>query len=127
MKGIDEYGFVTDINLAKRIIREKFTGWPYTYHPEDISVIGKENNLKEWLNKVETSLEEFDGGFSILRDNKHYDLGGTDGWSGFLIQEISKFFEDEWFIDTNPNEEVLCTIYDNEEDKYITFVLHELD
>lgn len=130
MKGIDKYGCVEDLDLAKRIIKEKFTGWPFHYVEDKYPCFGKERTVEEWLERVDKSLEASGAGFSIRQDNGYFSLGGPDGWSGFVIQEINAFFEEEGskeLEDFNPNEEVMCTIYDKEDDKFITFVLHELD
>ncbi len=125
MKGIDKYGYVEDLELAKRIIKEKFSGWPFNLHK--FRCYG-DASVEEWLKRVDSDLiEDRDGGFTLKRENGHYFLGGPDGWSGFDICEINSFF-DYGNIKFNPNEDdPLCTIYDEEEEKFITFVLHETD
>lgn len=131
MKGVDKYGCVTDLNLAKRIIIEKFTGWPYIFRESEYSCIGTEKTLKEWLNRVEEDLIKVGHcGYTIKQKSGCTSLGGPDGWSGFIIQEANSYFLEEELIkelDFNPNDEVLCTIYDEEDNKFVTFVLHELD
>lgn len=129
MKGVNEYGVVEDLDLAKRIIKEKFSGWPFTFVEDRYPCMGKEKTVKEWLKRVDEDLEEFDGNYSIMRDGG-YSLGGPDGWSGFFIQEVNAYFNDMNFKDWgdfNPNEETMCTILDEEEQKFITFILHETD
>lgn len=125
MKGIDKFGYVEDLELAKRIIKEKFSGWPFDTHK--FRCYG-DASVEEWLKRVDSDLiEDRDGGFTLKRENGHYFLGGPDGWSGFDICEINSFF-DYGHIKFNPNEDdPLCTIYDEEEEKFITFVLHETD
>lgn len=127
MKGVDKYGYVEDIELAKRIITETFSRWPFCYNWRH-NCIGEERTIKEWLKKVNSSLEEFDGGgFSILRGSGHYDLGGPDGWSGFFICEISHWCEELNDYDISEIEDPMCTIFDEDNKEFVTFILHELD
>lgn len=127
MKGINKYGVVEDLDLAKRIIREKFSGWPFNLHK--FKCYG-DSSIEEWLKKVDSDLIQTEyGGFTIKRDRLTF-LGGPDGWSGFIICELNSWYED-WDLgnaEFNPNEDdPICTIYDNEEQKFISFVLHETD
>jgi len=128
MKGINKYGVVEDLDLAKRIIKEKFSGWPFDLHK--FKCYG-DSSVEEWLKKVDSDLiEDDEGGFTLKRDNGYTFLGGPDGWSGFIICELNSWYEDFDLGNTkfNPNEcDPLCTIYDEEEQKFITFVLHETD
>ena len=128
MKGIDKYGYVEDLELAKRIIKEKFSGWPFNLHK--FKCYG-DNSVEDWLKRVDSDLiDDGEGGFTLKRENGYTFLGGTDGWSGFIICELNSWFK-EYGLDGsefNPNEDdPLCTIYDEEEQKFVTFVLHETD
>ena len=125
MKGLDKNGYVEDVKLAKRIITETFSRWPFCYWKH--SCIGEERTIKEWLEKVNSSLEEFNGGFSILRNNEHYDLGGTDGWGGLFICELSHWCKEINDYDISDISDPMCTIYDEDNKEFVTFILHEID
>lgn len=101
--GVDENGWVCDVELAKRIILAHFSTMRYY----GASVYG-DKSMDEWLDKVSNDLQEFSDGFSIARD-KGFFLGGPDGWSGFIICTLDAWLKDETSCE-EANEDILSVV-----------------
>lgn len=120
MTGVDEYGWVCDVELAKRIILAHFSTTKYY----GTSVYG-DKSMDEWLDKVSNDLQEFDDGFSIMRDEGFF-LGGPDGWSGFIICTLDAWLEELGDISCEEaNEDILSVV--EVDGKPVVFLLHESD
>lgn len=120
MTGVDEYGWVCDVELAKRIILAHFSTMRYY----GASVYG-DKSMDEWLDKVSNDLQEFSDGFSIMRDGGFF-LGGPDGWSGFIICTLDAWLEELGDISCEEaNEDILSVV--EVDGKPVVFVLHESD
>lgn len=121
MTGVDEYGWVCDLELAKKIIIAHFS--TIRYYCE--SVYG-DKTIDDWLHRVENNLQDFNGSFSILRDNGRYFLGGPDGWSGFIICTLDAWLKELGDVDCSEvNEDILSVV--EVDGKPVVFVLHESD
>jgi hypothetical protein len=118
MTGVDENGWVCDVELAKRIILAHFSTMRYY----GASVYG-DKSMDEWLDKVSNDLQEFSDGFSVARD-KGFFLGGPDGWSGFIICTLDAWLKDETSCE-EANEDILSVV--EVDGKPVVFLLHESD
>lgn len=120
MTGVDDGGWVYDLELAKRIILAHFDTTKYWDSP----VYG-DKSMEDWLDKVRNNLQEFDCNFSIMREHGWF-LGGPDGWSGFIICTLDAWLKEMDYIDcSSVNDEVLsvCEV----DGEAVVFVLHESD
>ncbi len=120
MTGVDEHGWVCDVELAKRVILAHFSTTKYY----GVSVYG-DKSMDEWLDKVSNDLQEFSDGFSIVRDGGFF-LGGPDGWSGFIICTLDAWLEELGNISCEEaNEDILSVV--EVDGKPVVFLLHESD
>lgn len=102
MTGVDEHGWVCDVELAKRIILAHFSTMRYY----GASVYG-DKSMDEWLDKVSNDLQEF-----------------SDGWSGFIICTLDAWLKDETSCE-EANEDILSVV--EVDGKPVVFLLHESD
>lgn len=114
---MDEYGYVTDLELAKNILIMYFSS---KYILE-----------KKLCERIKNELIAYDNGFTF---NTQYgpNFGGPDGSSGYVIQTLDRWLiehpENLYFLggqlqDLNRNDGVFYKV----EDKLTYFVLSELD
>lgn len=121
MTGVDEHGWVCDVELAKRVILAHFSTTRYY----GVSVYG-DKSMNEWLDKVSNDLQESGDGFSIVRDGRFFFLGGPDGWSGFIICTLDAWLEELGDIGCEEaNEDILSVV--EVDGKPVVFLLHESD
>lgn len=121
---MNEHGYVTDLELAKKILIEFFSTKEYQY----------EDNFdyhKEFLNKIKNKLYPYDDGFTFKHEDGGTFFGGPQFASGYYIQEVNKFFEE---IKQYPSVDGAISDLNNEntvfyeiDGKLQCFVLHELD
>lgn len=79
MNGVNEYGRVVDVELAKRIIIQ----WLYTF-----------DNTQDKIDEVQSSLFEFDGGFFTNKSiNDTISFGGPYGDSGLCIYTLNSYYD----------------------------------
>lgn len=117
MKGINKYGRVVDLELAKRIIIQ----WLYTF-----------SDTQYKIEEVQSSLFEFDGGFFTNRDEDgHISFGGPYGDSGLCLYTLKSWYDDCKEcpsingIERDINSERIVII-DNDGSPEV-FVIHEYD
>ena len=115
MNGVDEYGRVIDIELAKRIIIQ----WLYTF-----------DNTQSKIDEVQSSLFELDGGFFTDRDG-HASFGGPYGDSGLCLYTLESWYSRHkecpsiYGIERDVNSERIVIIDNNGSPE--VFVIHEYD
>lgn len=81
---IDEYGLVIDLELAKKILIEYFSTGVYEYDDND-----------ELIHKIKSDLIQVEEIDYTFRDEEGYThFGGPDGDSGFWIQELNGWMEE---------------------------------
>ena len=83
---IDEFGYVTDLDLAKHLIK--------TMYSTVEAYLEMGNDYQAFMKKVEDELVEFDGGFTFCTGEGRYSFGGPGGWSGLMFQVIEKYEEE---------------------------------
>lgn len=87
---MDEHGFVTDLELAKKILIEFFTTAEYQYR--DSWFHDKDGHYKKFLNQIKNELQQFDGGFVFFEKDGTPYFGGPEGDSGLYIQELNEWY-----------------------------------
>lgn len=126
---MDEYGYVTDLELAKKILIEFFTTKEYQYR--DSWIHDKDGSYKEFLNQIKNELYSYDGGFTFKHEDGGIFFEGPEGASGYYIQEVNKCFEE---IKRCPSISGAVSDLNNKNTVFYEvngelkcFVLHELD
>jgi hypothetical protein len=120
MTGVDEYGWVCDVELAKRIILAHFSTTKYY----GASVYG-DKSMDEWLDKVSNDLQEFSDGFSIARDGGFF-LGGLNRINMLKYCTLDAWIEESGDISCEEaNEDILSVV--EVDGKPVVFLLHESD
>lgn len=126
---MDEYGYITDLELAKKILIEFFTTKEYQYR--DSWINDKDGSYKEFLNQIKNELYPYDGGFTFKHEDGGVFFGGPEGASGYYIQEVNKCFEE---IKRCPSISGAVSDLNNKNTVFYEvngelkcFVLHELD
>lgn len=126
---MDEFGYVTDLELAKKILIEFFTTGEYS--GRDSWIYDENGYYKEFLNQIKNELYPYDEGFTFKRKEGGIHFGGPEGASGYYIQEASKCFEE---IKRCPSVAGAVSDLNNENTVFYEvdgelkcFVLHELD
>lgn len=128
---MDEYGYVTDLELAKKILIEFFITGEYQYR--DSWFRDKSGYYKEFLTQIKNELQPYDeGGFVFFdKDGTPY-FGGPEGASGYWIQEVNQWYKVCKIQGPSINGAVSDlnnenTIFYEVEGELKCFVLHEID
>lgn len=126
---MNEFGYVTDLELAKKILIKFFITGEYQYR--DSWINDKDGHYKEFLNKIKNELQQYDEGFVFFEEDGTPYFGGPEGASGYWIQEAGKCFEE---IKKCPSVDGAISDLNNENKVFYEidgelkcFVLHELD
>lgn len=126
---MDEYGYITDLELAKKILIEFFTTAGYQYR--DSWFRDEDGYYKEFLTKIKNELQSYDEGFVFYEEDGTPYFGGPEGASGYWIQEANKCYEE---IKRCPSVVGAVSDFNNENKVFYEidgelkcFVLHELD
>ncbi len=83
---IDENGYVTDLELAKSILIEFFSTGKY-------ELDSFKEEYQEFYSKIQNKLID-NGWYFTFKDSNSTFFGGPDGDCGLVIQELSKWIED---------------------------------
>ncbi len=122
---IDEFGYVTDLDLAKHLIK--------TMYSTVDAHLKMGNTYQGFMKKVEDELVEFDGGFTFRTGEGRYSFGGPEGWSGLMFQVIEKYEEElkeladgenDWIEDEVNGQK---TVFGYLDGKLRCFVVREMD
>lgn len=126
---MDEFGYVTNLELAKKILIEFFTTKEYQYR--DSWIYDKDGHYKEFLDQIKNELYPYDLGFTFKHEDGGIFFGGPECASGYYIQEVNKCFEEHkrcpsvaGAVSDLNNEN---TIFYEIDEELKCFVLHELD
>ena len=116
---MDEYGYVTNLELAKDILIEYFSSGYYQYCDE----------LEGLRNKIRNSLVKAEGGY-FFKDEHGLYFGGPEGMSGYTICDLQC-----WLKESDPPS-IYGTVRDLNNEKKVffevdgelkCFILHESD
>lgn len=126
---MDEYGYITDLELAKKILIEFFTTGEYQYR--DSWFDDKDGYYKAFLTQIKNELQPYDEGFVFYEEDGTPYFGGPEGACGYWIQELNKWFEE---IKRCPSVNGAVSDLNNENTVFYEvdgelkcFVIHELD